>query len=275
MWKKTGDYNVMVKINSRGLRDSKNLSDSRKDDIFVVGDSFSFGWGVEEYKRYSNILGDLLKKRVFNICIPGDIRDYGRLVLYATENGANIHNLIVGVCMENDLHYSDASAESFIASQDKRRNILPIKYWLTAHSALYNFCVTTLHQNDMLRKIAIKMGLMMDNHSGIIKNIFSKPAINSTAEELAQIVKHYNSLILIIPSRGLWIGNNTKVEEKVHHTFIHRLKELGLNVLDMKPILEEGGQPLKYHFKNDPHWNREGHIKAAKAIAHYWNSARP
>src|SRR3954447_14013628 len=45
--KNTGDYDVEVRFNSLGFRDDKPVSLAREDDLFVVGDSFAFGWGVE------------------------------------------------------------------------------------------------------------------------------------------------------------------------------------------------------------------------------------
>src|SRR5437016_2003900 len=103
-----GDYNVRVSFNQYGFRDTKDLRDSSERDIFVVGDSFSMGWGVEENQRYSNLLASKLARRVFNISIPEDIRGYSKLVKYAEKCGGTVRNLIIGVCLENDLRdYSD------------------------------------------------------------------------------------------------------------------------------------------------------------------------
>ena len=82
--KNTGDYNVSLQISPLGLRESKPLKTSTLNDYFVVGDSFSFGWGVDENNRFSNILDQLISGvRVFNISIPTDFSGYGKLVSYA------------------------------------------------------------------------------------------------------------------------------------------------------------------------------------------------
>ena len=106
-WDNNGDYDVTVSTNKLGLRDVRDVSEMTGDDFAVVGDSFSFGYGVEEANRYSNALEKMLGARVFNISVPNDIEGYAKLVGYAEANGATIKSLIVGVCMENDLRDYD------------------------------------------------------------------------------------------------------------------------------------------------------------------------
>jgi len=87
--KNSGGYNVEVRFNSLGFRESKSLQVSGADSIFVVGDSFGFGWGVEEPLRFSNVLEDRLGRLVFNISTAEvDFDGYDHLVRYAEENGA-------------------------------------------------------------------------------------------------------------------------------------------------------------------------------------------
>src|SRR5258707_181049 len=85
--KNTGDYDVQVSFNSLGLRDSKSIAVSGVDSIFVVGDSFGFGWGVEEAQRFSNLLEDRLGRLVFNISTGvADFDGYDHLIRYAEAN---------------------------------------------------------------------------------------------------------------------------------------------------------------------------------------------
>lgn len=103
----TGEFNVEFAINELGFRDDKNLSNSSAGDIFVVGDSFSIGHGVEQHERYSDILETELhtatkQPKVFNISIPVNILGYKKLIDYSRSNGGTIKNLIVGICMQND-----------------------------------------------------------------------------------------------------------------------------------------------------------------------------
>jgi len=82
--KNTGDYDVEVRFNAWGFRDGKLLTSATDGDVFVVGDSFAFGWGVEAVDRFSDQLETILNRPVFNIAIPGtDFDGYDRLIRYA------------------------------------------------------------------------------------------------------------------------------------------------------------------------------------------------
>ena len=79
-WNSIGDFNVSIKFNNFGLRDKKDLSSSTEGDVFVVGDSFVFGYGVEEDKRFSNLLEQRIKLPIFNLGIQGtDFNDYDKI----------------------------------------------------------------------------------------------------------------------------------------------------------------------------------------------------
>jgi hypothetical protein len=277
LWRNTGDYDVAVHINADGFRDKKDLGDSSDEDLFVVGDSFSFGWGVEEEDRYSNRVGILFGRPVYNIAIPTDLEGYGRLIGHARENGAVIKHLIIGVCMENDLQYygslQNASAE--------RGSIRPaiagagLKNYLTGHSALYGAMTSVVHQNSTLQRVMRRFGWITESIDGMVLNRYVPETIEISADRLVRLIAESGAeqnLVLLIPSRGLWQGGNKENEQRIHGEFAAMLSELGLDVVDMKPLFEEGGAPLAYHFKSDGHWNVAGHDLAARAIHAFWGS---
>jgi hypothetical protein len=53
------EFEMAVRTNDEGLRSSTNASDGRPTILFV-GDSFTFGWGVAEERRFSDIMGQTL-----------------------------------------------------------------------------------------------------------------------------------------------------------------------------------------------------------------------
>jgi len=68
-----GDYDLQIRFNKYGFRDDQDLSDASTNDLFVVGDSVSFGWGVDISNRFSNLLADRSGLTVYNISVPTDI----------------------------------------------------------------------------------------------------------------------------------------------------------------------------------------------------------
>lgn len=265
----TTDYDVAVRINQYGFRDTKDLRHSDADDLFVVGDSFSFGWGVEEEDRYSNLLATMLGTNVYNISIPTDIDGYHRLVQYARAQGATISTLIVGICMENDLRDYRVAVRDRATSR-KSGVFLSFKTWLTYHSATYNTIKAVVHENGPLRKMALKLRLITSPADRAVRQVYSQALIESSVERLVRMVKECGIprvIVMVIPSRLLWMGDDRDTYARIHREFVAGARDRGLTVVDLRTALEEGGHPLSYHFQYDGHWNRRGHCKAAEEIS--------
>ena len=270
-----GDYDVLVSFNQFGFRDTKDLRRSAPEDIFVVGDSFSLGWGVEERERYSNLLEEKLRRRVFNISISEDLRGYARLVHYSERCGATIRNLIIGVCMENDLRdYSDGKTSVELFRDQKHPGISSalgerVRAWCWSHSALYIGASYTLQRNATIRGWMEHVGLARNIDQLTARAIPSEQVLASSRDELVQLAKGYRALIVIIPSRALWSGDNREREREVHDRFVQLLRQDGLDIVDLRPVFEQNPNPLDFYFKTDPHWNPTGHARAAKEIAEH------
>ena len=269
--KNTGDFDVTVRFNKYGLRDTKDLARSNSEDYFLVGDSFTFGWGVEEEERLSERLESLIGRRVFNLSAPADLRGYEQMIAYAVRNGASASNVIIAVNIATDIiRYDRQPVDDPPAAGIGVRNpvlLARVKTFLTSNSALYLLITTLVHRSPRLRDLAAKAGLLVPNLEGIHRHGFSEDAIASTAGVLAEFARRYEAIVVIIPSRALWYGNNREVEDRRHRVFVERVVGLGLDVVDLRPEFEAGGAPLAYHFRNDGHWNRSGHAKVARVVA--------
>jgi len=276
--KNTSDFNVIVRFNRYGLRDSKDLATSTEEDIFLVGDSFTFGWGVKENERISERLQALDGRRVFNLSIPTGFDGYEKLLDYAAGNGAKVKNVIIAVSMETDLGiYDKASApkDAAPAPPSGAGNILAwLKGYLTQSSALYVLTTTLIHRAPALKAVAVGAGLLTPNLEGVRKYEFSQQVIESSARRLQEIAVRFNTTVVVLPSRALWAGDHQTVEGRRHSTFVKRILDLGLDVIDLRTAFEAGGNPLIYHFTNDPHWTPRGHALAAKALAAHFKTKR-
>ncbi len=260
--KNTGDYDVIVRINARGLRDDKDVAQAVADDIAVVGDSFAWGWGVRAEERFSDRLQKLTGKRVFNISTPTDLEGYGALIAYARKLGGKFGTVVLAICMENDLH--EYTAESGEARDTARESL---RDWLERTSAGYLLLTTVVHQTPWLKAPAVRLGLITPNLEGIARNAYDQAAIDSSARKVAELAGDRRLIAVLIPSRALWVGGDRETEDRVHEGFAAALQRLGIEMVDLRPLFESGGQPLSYHFANDGHWNERGHRLAAEAIA--------
>ena len=139
--------------------------------------------------------------------------------------------------------------------------------YLRDRSATYNMLTTIIHQNPFVREMGIKMGLIYENTVFLGNHVYDEKALRQSAQRIKDIVQDRSAIVLIIPSRGLWQGSNTSIENKIHKRFIEFLKNQNIAVVDMKPFFESSGDPLRFHYKLEGHWNSLGHAKAAEEIA--------
>lgn len=270
--KNSGDYDVTVRFNRHGIRDRRDIADAGKEDLVVVGDSFGFGWGVEERDRFSDRLERLVGRRVFNVSAPADFDGYEKLIRYAVARGADIRNVIIAVNMVDDIRVygmrSDAPPRDPAPPGGAGGIGLPhIKEFLLTHSSLYFMATSQIHRIGWIKDLAAAAGLIVP-----LKNIGGEAsrsdAIVSSAARLAKLAGRYRTTILVIPSVGLWLQAKQDHIKRTHEAFVSRLRQFGLSVIDMRPVLEASGKPRSYHFANDGHWNARGHFEAAKAIAY-------
>lgn len=264
--KNTGDYDVAVRINRHGLRDDKDIAGATSGDLVFVGDSFTWGWGVEAMERFSDRVQALTGRRVFNLATPTDIAGYAALLDYAQSLGARIGEVVVALCMENDLGLYD-SVDGPPDDRTMNSTGWDWKGWLTARSAAYVLLTTMIQQTPALKALAVGAGAIVPNFDGMGLNTYDATVIDASANQLQALSKRYPTLVVLIPSRALWIGNNRAEEDRVHTALVAALASRGIAVLDLQPLMEAGGTPLGYHFANDGHWNARGHALAAEAIA--------
>ena len=206
----------------------------------------------------------LTGKRVFNVSTPTDLAGYGALIAYARKLGSKFGTVVLAICMENDL--LDYGAGAGDADRVLVANPEGVRGWLERTSAAYLLLTTAVQQTAWLKAPAVWLGVITPNLEGIAQSDFSEAAIDSSARKVADLARNQRLLVVIIPSRALWIGDNRAVEDRIHKGFLAALGRLGIDFVDLRPLLEAGGQPLSYHFANDGHWNARGHRLAGSSL---------
>jgi len=265
------EFRIEVSFNDHGFRDEKDLRDSKEEDIFIVGDSMGMGHGVDEDKRFSNILDKILaKKNVYNISIPTNIPGYVANTKYAISRGANIKNVIVGVTMENDIYLHSDNRKLWKQSKKGQRDYLGrIKHFLVDNSVTYRLITSIIHQNKIIRNFFLSIGIIkpplyVDSYTGISHDFLNK-AVDSSVKEL-EYFKKFNTVILINPSRYLWVKETKNKAEHKHNQFVKKLKENKYFIIDLKELFINYENPInELHFPIDGHLN----IFANKVVGEY------
>ena len=127
-----------------------------------------------------------------------------------------------------------------------------------------------VHHMPLLRKLAIDSGLLVENLDGIPVTGYSTSLIESSIDRLQRITDMdgiNDVLIILIPSRGLWLEGLKGEHEKIHDAFVDSLRSRSLEFIDLRKEFENSGNPLQLHFLNDGHWNEAGHALAASVIS--------
>ena len=266
--KNTGDFDVAVNFNKYGFRDSKNLDESEPGDYFLVGDSLSIGWGVEEDERYSNLVQAALKRRVFNLSAPGDIDGFEKVLNYAKKNDAKITKLLLAISMAVNMKNFEKKAGENPAPGPGPGIIARLKPILMTNSAFYFLVTSFVHKNEPLKMKAIELGLINPNLEGIAHKPYSRENIESMTRRAVRLAEKYDTTIIIGHSRGLWFGTEEekKTAWRIHKAVLDRFSEMGLKVVDVGQAFGEDDDPKKNYFVNDGHWSPKGHGTAARAI---------
>jgi hypothetical protein len=275
--KNSGDYNVEIRINRHGLRDARDVATGTAADLYVVGDSFTFGWGVEETERFSSLLEKALGRRTFTLSSSVNIDSYPGMVDYAVLLGATVRDVVVAINMIDDF-VETAPASAQAAAPAPRPDYTVIDYIniaklrLTQNSALYFALVTSLKTSQWLQDALVSLGVVATLETNILKPP-EEAAIEQSIDALKVIDGKYNLTVMLIPARGLWIGDRQEAVSRHHETIRRRLEARGIRVLDLRPILEAGGNPMQYHFRTDGHWRPAGHALAARVLADFLRAA--
>lgn len=273
------EFDVTVRFNRHGLRDERDVTEARADEFIFIGDSQTFGQGVQARERFSERVGYKLGVGTYNVAVPTDIRGYKQLLEFAKENGARAQHLVVGLSMETDIlpypfpgqfdSANDTPADRQVG-RGLRFRLLPLKKWLKDHSSLYFVVTSLVHQSPVLRDLAGDAGLIIpaQGGAGVPKNAWDPQVIEQTVAALQDLCSGYDCTIAIIPSRALRVGDNQQTEARVHEAVVAMLRARGLTVVDPRSRMEAADAPLeRFFFLYDGHLNVPGHALMAEMIA--------
>lgn len=276
-----GEYDLRIRFNHHGLRDKRDITEAGAGELIFLGDSQTFGYGVQEGARFSELVGEKLNVSTYNLSLPTDIRGYKQLLDFATKNGAHGQRLVVGLSMETDISAYPPLGQSVEQQAqpadhvelDFKARLLQLKIWLREHSALYFAVTDFVHHSPVLRDLAFNAGLIVnaepdDPDSPVVKNqVWNPQFIKQTVAALQDLCAGHDCTVAIIPSRALWTNKDPQTEARVHDALVGMLRTQGFTVVDPRSRMEAGGAPLKYFFPVDGHINQSGHVLVAEMIA--------
>jgi hypothetical protein len=282
------DFTVHVRANALGLRgwelDFADLA--RRHPVVFVGDSYVFGWGVEEEDRVSERSAALLGQAgysvpVVNLSFPGWGMSQALEVLEDFAPRLRPRLVILGLFVGNDfmddLAYRAASrkgpasatpgalaeAKAFVRRVLQGSPVVNlVNQALWRSTAFRGFFNTLEVRND-------RIVLYEPRPSDAQRQLYA-----ATLESLAGLARlsrkeGFEILVAIIPDHlqvlepRLFAGYDLTLPQR---TVSARARADGLLVVDLLRALSEAPDPTRLYFREDKHWTREGHSFVAHEL---------
>ena len=114
-------------IDEYGFRvPEKNHEYKYNKSLLILGDSVSFGVGVDENKTISGILREKLKTNIYNASVAGhNIIDYSILIEKYHKKFDDISRVLIFICL-NDAHFSQGIVKKHKLNEDENKYIFDI-----------------------------------------------------------------------------------------------------------------------------------------------------
>ena len=281
----TPQFRTTVRINLKGLRDREHAYE-RSDDsgrVLVIGDSFAWGYGVEESQRFSQLLETSMGVEVINAGVSGYSTD--QELLWLRNEGIKYDpDLVILVLSGNDIGDNSQQLVNTIYYKpqfvkEEGRLILigyPVPktglqgkliYYLSQRSALSYFLVQR-YFNLLSVYRNFSGNFVAEGNSDNANPSNSGPSSTREPFELTQTLLHEISKIaesrearfMIVATDRWWNAPSGQT----YKDFIEALHSEGFLVLDVESI--PGFDPGEMLIPDDGHWNKAGHEFAAQAI---------
>lgn len=293
----TGGIHSRVRINSIGLRGSE-VGEKTRPRIFIAGDSFTFGYGLEEENTLSSNLATLLDVDAVNGGIWGAGPDVEYLLAERVGLSVDPDFLIVTLFPRNDLR--DLAVTTWIEEHDQLVRITSDKFidgeGFLRQDAVSRYYYTPVIRNSHLAKflldristlfISLRTSItpstnasdtyVYDDAGWDDRCLFAGECdgeLEKAKQKASRIMTLFRSLseragipllLVMIPDEGQLNGNSPR--QTLFHGLAH---ESGLDVLDVTDEFLNDGRPVADYFLPDGHWSPLGARIAAHAIARW------
>jgi lysophospholipase L1-like esterase len=242
---------VLVRTNSDGLRDQEYpLQRTNKKRIVFLGDSMTFGWGVEHEDTFENVL-----ERELNNPHPTEIINMGA-GNYNTEQQVNLF-------LEKGLKYNPDKVVLFYSINDAEITPKKSRFWFLSYSRLISFYWSRIHSalSNLLQSksfYSYNSDLYRDNQPGWINTKKAFLQLRDICQK-----NNIDLQIVLLPELPCMKNFPMKNEHDLITTFFGNN---GIDHFDLAPFFADYENPMELWVSyDDAHPNKLGH----KMIAEY------
>lgn len=281
----TPQFSTFVRINQKGLRDPEHSYERQNDSgrILVLGDSFAWGYGVEESERFSQLLEKSLDAEVINAGVSGYSTDQ-ELLWFKDEGIQYDFDLVILVFTGNDIGDNERNLVHTIYYkprfvQEDGQLILtgsPVPragakgrfiYSASQQSAFAYFLANkyyALKDSYGRYKADMDQGALAPGSNGAEGESFGLTM--AMLEEMENLAGSRGAEFMVVATDSWW--NNPS--EETYQDFIDRVQTEGFLVLDVQSTA--GFAPGEMLIPDDGHWNAAGNGFVAEEVRNFIES---
>ena len=292
------EFSTIVKLNEKGLRDynheyENNLGKYR---ILVLGDSMTFGYGVENNEAYPNVLENFLNEKeskyeIINAGVTG--WNTAQELAFLETEGLNYNpNMVLLGIMSNDIPTNYLDKNIFLLENGKLVKNYPsykfsliqrVKNFLSSHSHLYNFIktktglktrVTKEKEEEKERVIKTALGIWDNTIDEAKEKTFlllkeMKTVLDERGISLVVVIipikEHIDEKKLQKMLKTYSIGEEINIS-KYRLSVSDYLKSENIQYIDLFDPMKKLNKNNDFYYDYDGHLNKEGQTIVAKII---------
>jgi lysophospholipase L1-like esterase len=297
---KFGQFKVRIETNSKGLRDREFSAKGERQRILVLGDSVSFGWGVEAEQAFPRQLESLQAARTARL--PFEVVNagvWGYNTLQETEyveagaGGYQPDLVLVGFTSPVTIERNWKCLQSGVITVEPMSEPRSARRFLKAHSNLFSFLERQWAYQGRLYLMVLgalqKVGLARESASLAGDPARSRPhplalkvtdpdAVASASVDLLKTLEKSIAamgarMVVVVfpaaPALADTLASNTpeSMERKLTRILTEKLDHAGIETLDLTAPLAELSRSQPIYLPHDTvHFNAAGHKKSAELI---------
>ena len=279
----TDEFSTKISINSKGFRDSEraDMNEESVKKVMGLGDSFTFGYGVEFEKTYLSLLENLLNSlednsttyKVYKYGVPGYSIKEEYLLSETLAPKVKPNLIMVGFDINDHTDCSNSWPKYRVKGGNLFDNLGPIKD-PSEKASIWNYLLDKSYLYPIIKRVIKTVDINRNIESNELK------AWRCAEEYLGNIKKLAREndsalLIFFIPHRsqihqGLVQDKFIKKEyfEDLNMLLNDYCKENDIFYIDLtSELLDEAGlEKYLYYISTDAHWNEFGHSVAAESL---------
>lgn len=272
-------YSYTFSNNSVGWRHSPEPDELGSDvrPVWFLGDSFTYGMGVDDGQTMASVYGKMTGSVVINSGNPGQGTDFALLLLDRFGDEVKPSKVVIAY-FQNDVqdnirdayYHRDVDSlrlrETLVSPKRDRDRLAanPVYQWMMERSHLANKLRLEMVRFVMRRDFVVRYAADPEAYLDDAGLDATRAYMNAAAERIAELGAE--GVVLYVPSREDVIEFRASGQVSAHERAWLSLVPAGLRTVSATRAFSESGLPLHGLFFSEGHWTAAGHGLAAEVV---------